>query len=162
MTDIFEKEGKHYLYCQLRILAKRFLSNQKCVCVRVCVCVPVWCVCACVCACDCLLIKKMKRIKRREASVLWVHLESAALIFWNSLTNLTITVNASSALNDPVLTDVASLVFFLNTISPVIAILASLAMLAPLLIHLAVEGRDSGRRILGDFFSVQNQFCQSS
>ena len=66
------------------------------------------------------------------------------------------------ALNDPVLTDVASLVFFLNTISPVIAILASLAMLAPLLIHLAVEGRDSGRRILGDFFSVQNQFCQSS
>ena len=55
-------------------------------------------------------------------------------------------------LDDAVLPEVASLVLFFDTISPVIAILASLAMLAPLPVHLVVEGWDAGSRILGNLF----------
>ena len=47
---------------------------------------------------------------------------------------------------------VASPVAFFDTIGPVIAFLASLAMLAPLLVHLAVERWYSVGRVLGDLF----------
>ena len=55
-------------------------------------------------------------------------------------------------LDNSILTEIASLVLFFDTISPVIAILASLAMLAPLPVDLVVEGWDSGSRILGNLF----------